>query len=169
MAHDPEHATLHDWHAVLATNFDGVFPGCQHAIHAMRPAGTGSIVNISSRSGLVGIPLAAAYAASKAAVRNHSKFVALYCAPQGLRIRCNAVHLVAILTPMWDAMLGEGAERAARQAALVRDTLLRPFGTPEEVAQLVVYLASDASSYTTGAEFVLDGGLLAGSAAAPGW
>jgi 3(or 17)beta-hydroxysteroid dehydrogenase len=130
--------------------------------------GTGSIVNISSRSGLVGIPLAAAYAASKAAVRNHTKSVALYCAQQGLRIRCNSVHPAAILTPMWDAMLGEGQERAAREAALVRDTPLRRFGTPEEVAHAVVYLASDESAYTTGAELVLDGGLLAGSAAAPG-
>jgi NAD(P)-dependent dehydrogenase (short-subunit alcohol dehydrogenase family) len=167
-AHDPEHATLEAWHAVLATNLDGVFLGCQYAIRAMRPAAVGSIVNISSRSGLVGIPLAAAYAASKAAVRNHSKSVALYCAQQGLRIRCNSVHPAAIMTPMWDAMLGSGPGRAEREAALVRDTPLRRFGTPEEVAHAVVYLASDESAYTTGAELVLDGGLLAGSAAAPG-
>jgi NAD(P)-dependent dehydrogenase (short-subunit alcohol dehydrogenase family) len=171
--HDPEHATLEAWRAVLATNLDGVFLGCQHAIRAMRgnpgpAAGAGSIINISSRSGLVGIPLAAAYAASKAAVRNHTKSVALYCAQHRLRIRCNSVHPAAILTPMWDAMLGEGAERAAREAAFVRDTPLRRFGTPEEVAHAVVYLAADESAYTTGAEFVLDGGLLAGSAAAPG-
>ncbi|MEO9254088.1 MAG: SDR family NAD(P)-dependent oxidoreductase, partial [Tepidiformaceae bacterium] len=113
IAHDAEHATLDAWHAVLATNLDGVFLGCRHAIRAMRrnaaaAAGVGSIVNISSRSGLVGIPLAAAYAASKAAVRNHTKSVALYCAQQELRIRCNSVHPAAIMTPMWDAMLGEG-------------------------------------------------------------
>jgi NAD(P)-dependent dehydrogenase (short-subunit alcohol dehydrogenase family) len=173
VAHDPEHATLTAWHAVLATNLDGVFLGCQHAIRAMREnpgaaAGVGSIINMSSRSGLVGIPLAAAYAASKAAVRNHTKSVALYCAQQGLRIRCNSVHPAAILTPMWDAMLGEGPERAVREAAFVRDTPLKRFGTPDEVASVVVYLASDESAYTTGAELVLDGGLLAGSAAAPG-
>jgi NAD(P)-dependent dehydrogenase (short-subunit alcohol dehydrogenase family) len=173
VAHDPEHATVEAWRAVLATNLDGVFLGCQHAIRAMRrnpgrAAGAGSIVNISSRSGLVGIPLAAAYAASKAAVRNHTKSVALYCAQQGLRIRCNSVHPAAILTPMWDAMLGGGPGRAEREAAFVRDTPLRRFGTPEEVAHAVVYLASDESAYTTGAELVLDGGLLAGSAASPG-
>jgi NAD(P)-dependent dehydrogenase (short-subunit alcohol dehydrogenase family) len=72
------------------------------------------------------------------------------------------------MTPMWDAMLGEGAGRSAREAAFVRDTPLRRFGTAEEVAFAVVYLASDESRYTTGAELVLDGGLLAGSAAAPG-
>lgn len=171
-AHDPEHATLDAWRAVLATNLDGVFLGCRHAIRAMRAnpgdaAGVGSIVNVSSRSGLVGIPRAAAYAASKAAVRNHSKTVALYCAEEGLRIRCNSVHPAAILTPMWEPMLGDGPERAARMAALVRDTPLRRFGTPEEVAAVVVHLASDESAYTTGAEYVLDGGLLAGSAATP--
>jgi 3(or 17)beta-hydroxysteroid dehydrogenase len=171
--HDPEHATLEAWHAVLATNLDGVFLGCKYAIRAMRrntppAAGIGSIVNISSRSGLVGIPLAVAYAASKAAVRNHSKSVALYCAQKGLRIRCNSVHPAAIMTPMWDSMLGEGPGRAEREAAFVRDTPLKRFGTPQEVASAVVYLASDESAYTTGAEFVLDGGLLAGSAAVPG-
>jgi NAD(P)-dependent dehydrogenase (short-subunit alcohol dehydrogenase family) len=173
VSHDPEHATLDAWHAVLVTNLDGVFLGCQRAIRAMRAnpgsaAGAGSIVNISSRSGLVGIPLAAAYAASKAAVRNHTKSVALYCAQQGLRIRCNSVHPAAIMTPMWDAMLGDGPERSEREAAFVRETPLRRFGTAEEVAHAVVYLASDESEYTTGAELVLDGGLLAGSAAAPG-
>lgn len=165
--HDPEHASLDDWRAVHRTNLDGVFLGCKHAIRAMRAAGEGSIVNISSRSGLVGIPGACAYASSKAAVRNHTKSVALYCAEQGLRVRCNSVHPAAILTPMWEAMLGTGPDRAEREAAMVRDTPLRRFGTPREVADLVLYLASDESRYTTGAEFVLDGGLLAGSAAPP--
>jgi NAD(P)-dependent dehydrogenase (short-subunit alcohol dehydrogenase family) len=164
--HDPEHASLADWHAVFATNVDGVFLGCKHAIPLMREKG-GSIINISSRSGLVGIPAAAAYAASKAAVRNHTKTVALYCAEQGLRVRCNSVHPAAILTPMWEPLLGAGPERAAREAEYVKDTPLRRFGTVEEVAALVVYLASDESGYTTGAEFVLDGGMLAGTAVPP--
>ena len=165
--HDPENLSLDAWRAVLATNLEGTVLGCKHAIRAMRPAGRGSIINISSRSGLVGIPAAAAYAASKAAVRNHTKTVALYCAEQGLGIRCNSVHPAAILTPMWEAMLGTGPDRPAREAEMVRDTPLRRFGTVAEVASLVVYLASDESGYTTGAEFVLDGGLLAGSAATP--
>ena len=103
--HDPENASLDDWHAVHRTNLDGVFLGCKYAIRAMRQRGTGSIINISSRSGIVGIPAAAAYAASKAGVRNHTKTVALYCAQQGLAIRCNSIHPAAILTPMWDAIL----------------------------------------------------------------
>ena len=164
---DPEHATLDGWRAVHATNLDGVFLGCKHAIRSMRRSGKGgSIVNVSSRSGLVGIPGAAAYASSKAAVRNHTKSVALYCAEQGLGIRCNSVHPAAILTPMWEPMLGEeGEEREARVRAIVKDTPLRRFGTSEEVAYAVLYLASEESTYTTGIELNLDGGILAGSAA----
>lgn len=167
-AHDPEHASLEDWRAVHRTNLDGTFLGCRYAIGAMKEQGTGSIVNISSRSGLVGIPMAAAYASSKAAVRNHSKSVALYCAQQGWAIRCNSIHPGAILTPIWEPMLGDGPDRAQRMAALTADTPLKRFGRPEEVAALAVLLASDEASYITGAELNIDGGLLAGSAASPG-
>ena len=166
-AQDPESCTLSDWRAVHEVNLDGVFLGCREAIRAMKARG-GSIVNISSRSGVVGIPFAVAYASSKAAVRNHTKSVALYCASKGYAIRCNSVHPAAVLTPMWDAMLGEGAEREATMAALVKDTPLKRFGTAEEVANAVLYLASDESLYSTGSELTIDGGLLAGSAASPG-
>jgi len=166
--HDPENASLADWRAVHAVNSDGTFLGCRHAIRAMRAKGTGSIINMSSRSGLVGIPMAAAYAASKAAIRNHTKTVALYCAGQGLAIRCNSIHPAAIMTPMWDQMLGTGPDRSAQEAAMVADTPLRRFGTVEEVAALAVMLASDEVPYMTGAELSIDGGILAGSAATPG-
>lgn len=168
VAHDPEHASLEDWRAVHRVNLDGTFLGCRYAIGAMKTRGTGSIINLSSRSGLVGIPAAAAYAASKAAIRNHSKTVALYCAQQGWRIRCNSIHPAAILTPMWEAMLGDGPDRTTRMQALVADTPLKRFGEPEEVAALAVLLASDEATYITGAEMNIDGGLLAGSAARPG-
>lgn len=166
--HDPEHASLEDWRAVHATNLDGTFLGCRAAIRAMRAHGTGSVINMSSRSGLVGIPAAAAYASSKAGIRNHSKTVALWCAQQGLSIRCNSVHPAAVLTPMWEALIGDGPDREARMASMVADTPLKRFATVEEVAALCVYLASDESGYVTGAEFTIDGGLLAGSAASPG-
>jgi NAD(P)-dependent dehydrogenase (short-subunit alcohol dehydrogenase family) len=168
VAHDPENSSLEDWRAVHRTNLDGVFLGCKYAIRAMRPAATGSIINISSRSGLVGIPGAAAYASSKAAVRNHTKTVALWCAQQGLAIRCNSIHPAAILTPIWEPMLGSGSDRVTRMAALVKDTPLHRFGLPEEVAALAVLLASDEAPYVTGSEMNIDGGLLAGSAATPG-
>ncbi len=167
LVHDPENATLSEWRSVHETNLDGVFLGCKYAIKAMRPNRTGSIINISSRSGLVGIPGAAAYASSKAAVRNHTKSVALYCAELGLQIRCNSIHPAAILTPMWEPMLGNGPDREARMAAVVSDTPLRRFGLPEEVAALAVLLASDEATYITGTELNIDGGLLAGSAVSP--
>ncbi|MFH3478384.1 SDR family oxidoreductase [Xanthobacter variabilis] len=166
--HDPEHASLADWRAVHRVNLDGTFLGCRYAIRAMKGAGTGSIINISSRSGLVGIPGAAAYASSKAAIRNHSKTVALYCAQQGWKIRCNSIHPAAILTPIWDPMLGTGPDREARMQALVADTPLKRFGMPDEVAAVAVTLASDEATYVTGTEINIDGGLLAGSAASPG-
>jgi NAD(P)-dependent dehydrogenase (short-subunit alcohol dehydrogenase family) len=168
VAHDPENASLDDWRAVHRTNLDGVFLGCKYAIRAMRQMKTGSIINISSRSGLVGIPGAAAYASSKAAIRNHTKTVALWCAQQGLAIRCNSIHPGAILTPIWEPMLGFGADRENRMAALVKDTPLHRFGKPEEVAAIATLLASDEAPYITGSEMHIDGGLLAGSAATPG-
>ena len=166
--HDPENASLNDWRAVHAVNTDATFLGCRYALKAMRDAKSGSIINISSRSGLVGIPGAAAYAASKAAIRNHTKTVALYAAQQGWAVRCNSVHPAAVFTPMWEPMLGDGPEREANMAALVADTPLKRFGTPEEVAALCVFLAAEESAYMTGTELTLDGGLLAGSAASPG-
>ena len=167
VSHDPEHASLADWRAVHAVNLDGTFMGCRYAIGAMRERGSGAIINISSRSGLVGIPGAAAYASSKAAIRNHTKTVALYCAEQELNIRCNSLHPAAILTPIWEPMLGDGADRETRMATLVADTPMRRFGRPEEVAALSLLLATDEAAYITGAEISIDGGLLAGSAVTP--
>lgn len=166
--HDPENASLEEWHRVHAVNTDGCFLGCRYALKAMKAKGTGSIINMSSRSGIVGIPGAAAYAASKAAMRNHTKSVALYAAQNGWAIRCNSVHPAAVLTPMWETLLGDGPDLEERKAAMVKHTPLRRFGTVEEVAALCVYLASPESGYMTGSELTLDGGLLAGSAAAPG-
>jgi NAD(P)-dependent dehydrogenase (short-subunit alcohol dehydrogenase family) len=167
VAHDPEHASLAAWRAVHATNLDGTFLGCRAAIRAMRRTGTGSIVNVSSRSGVVGIPGAAAYASSKAAIRNHTKSVALYCGQQGWAIRCNSLHPAAILTPMWEPMLGQGPEREANMRAFTADCPLQRFGRPEEVAAVAVLLASDEATYVTGAEFTIDGGILAGASGAP--
>lgn len=164
---DPENASLDSWRKVHAVNSDGTFLGCKYAIQAMKSSGDGSIINISSRSGLVGIPGASAYAASKAAVRNHTKTVALYCCQQGYSIRCNSIHPAAILTPMWEPMLGTGPEREMRIAEIAKDIPMHKMGTAEDVANAVLFLASDESKYITGIELTVDGGLLAGAAAAP--
>ena len=171
-AHDPEHLDMQSWHKVHQTNLDGVALGCKTAIALMKQRSpdkshTASIVNISSRSGIVGIPLAAAYASSKAAVRNHSKSVALYCAQKGYHIRCNSIHPAAIFTPMWDAMLGEGDAREQGIAAISKDIPLGYMGEVMDVAYAALYLASDEAKYVTGIELNIDGGILAGSAAVP--
>lgn len=163
---DPEHASLESWRHVHSINADGVFLGCKAALSAMKKTG-GSIINMSSRSGLVGIPGAAAYASSKASVRNHTKSVALYAAEKGYPVRCNSLHPAAILTPMWDAMLGEGKEREKAIEEICQTIPMRKMGTVEDVAHACVYLASDESSYITGTELTIDGGILAGASASP--
>lgn len=140
--------------------------GCKYAISLMKKNG-GSIVNISFRSGIVGIPAAVAYASSKASVRNHTKSVALYCAEKGYKIRCNSVHPAAIMTPMWDAMLGEGIERDKVIKQVESGIPLGKFGEAIDVAYGVLYLASEESKYVTGIELTIDGGILAGSEAKP--
>jgi 3(or 17)beta-hydroxysteroid dehydrogenase len=164
---DPEYISLDAWHYVHRVNLDGVFLGCKYGIALMKAHG-GSIINMSSRSGMVGIPGASAYASSKAAIRNHTKTVALYCAEQGYRIRCNSVHPGAILTPMWDPMLGlDKAERDAKIADVAAGIPLGHMGEPLDIAYAVLYLGSEESKYITGTELTLDGGILAGSSAAP--
>lgn len=161
--HDPENASLEDWRAVHATNLDGVFLGCKYAIRVMRKQNKGSIINIASRSGLVGVPRACAYASSKSAIRNHTRSVALYCAEEGLDIRCNTINPAAVMTPMWDTMLGIGADRESNIRKFVKDIPQNRFADPWEVALAAVMLASDEVPYMTGAELNIDGGIMAGS------
>lgn len=140
--------------------------GCKYSIKLMKENG-GSIINISSRSGFVGIPGAVAYASSKASVRNHTKSVALYCAEHGYKIRCNSIHPAAIMTPMWDEMLGEGEQRNQIIEEIESGIPMGHFGEPLDVAYGILYLASDESKYVTGIELTIDGGILAGSEAKP--
>lgn len=163
---DAENIDLESWQEVQAVNSTGVMLGCKYAIKAMKEKG-GNIVNISSRSGIVGIPLAVAYAASKAAVRNHTKSVALYCAEKGYKIRCNSIHPAAIMTPMWDIMLGSGAARTKMIKEVEAGIPMGKFGEPIDVAYSALFLANDESKYITGTELTIDGGILAGSQGKP--
>ena len=163
---DAEHCSLDAWRAVHATNLDGVFLGCRFAIAAMKQTG-GSIVNIASRSGRVGVGGAVAYASSKAAVINHTRSVALYCAERDYPIRCNAVLPGAILTPMWELLLEGAPDRDAAIAEMASEVPLQRMGLPRDVASLVMYLLGDDSTYVTGSDFGIDGGLTAGTAAQP--
>jgi len=165
--HDPENLDYESWKKVHQVNADGIALGCKTAIKLMKHSKAASIVNLSSRSGIVGIPGASAYASSKASIRNHSKTVALYCAEKGYPIRCNSLHPGAILTPLWDAMLGEGEAKQEAINAIAADIPLGTMGEAKDVAYAALYLASDEAKYVTGIELTIDGGILAGSAASP--
>lgn len=165
--HNPEDLDMNSWHKVHSINSTGVALGCKYAIKLMKENG-GSIVNISSRSGIVGIPQAVAYASSKASVRNHTKSVALYCADMQYNIRCNSIHPGAILTPMWDEMLPKDeVQKEAAIKMISQDIPLKRMGEAKDVAYAALYLASDESKYVTGIELNVDGGILAGSSASP--
>jgi len=155
-----EETTLEDWRRVHAVDLDSVFLGCKHAVPMIARHGGGSIINLSSISGIVAGHNLAAYNSAKAAVRHLTKSVALHCARQGYDIRCNSVHPAFIDTAMLDDILRrgtreEGLERLARQVPLGR------VGETDDIAWAIVYLASDESKFMTGAEMVLDGGVSA--------
>jgi cyclopentanol dehydrogenase len=151
-----EDTSEEDWDRIMAVNVKGVFLGTKCAIPAMRQAGGGSIVNISSTAGLVGSPGGtAAYTATKGAVRLFTKSTAIQHAREG--IRCNSVHPGPIATDMIKDVL---ADQKAWEGRLRRLPMGR-VGTADEVAYGVLYLASDESSYVTGSELVIDGGTTA--------
>jgi 3alpha(or 20beta)-hydroxysteroid dehydrogenase len=146
---------LEELRKVLDVNLIGVFLGMKHAIPAMKRAGGGSVVNLSSTEGLGGTLFCGAYTASKFAVRGVTKVAAIENGKEGVRV--NSVHPGGIDTPMTRAVMGEeGRDYVAKRVAG-----LKRMGTADEVAKVIVFLASDASSYCTGAEFVVDGGATA--------
>jgi 3(or 17)beta-hydroxysteroid dehydrogenase len=148
------------WKRVMSINVDGTFLGCKHALPLLRAAG-GSIVNLSSVSGLVGGHNLAAYNASKGAVRLLSKSVALHGARLDPKVRCNSVHPAFIDGPMVDETVARARHPEEARSRMTRDIPLGRMGTPAEVADMCVYLLSDESAFVTGAEFVIDGGLTA--------
>jgi 3(or 17)beta-hydroxysteroid dehydrogenase len=148
------------WRRVMAINLDGTFLGCKYGMRLLRGSG-GSIVNISSVSGLVGGHNLAAYNASKGGVRLLTKSVALHGARLNPPVRCNSVHPAFIEGPMAEGMIAQFRDPARARERLSASVPLGRFGTPAEVAELCVYLLADESAFVTGAEFVLDGGLTA--------
>lgn len=159
---DIESLSLEEWRLVHAVNLDGVFLGCKHAIRGMRKCGAkGSIINISSVAGLVGVDTLPAYCSSKGGVRLLTKSVALHCARKGYGIRCNSVHPTFIETPMVDDLASLSGDMVAGKARLARMIPLGRIGEPDDIAYAVLYLASDESKLMTGSELVVDGGTTA--------
>ena len=159
---------LADFQRQTAINVDGVFLGVKHSIPVMRLSGDGgSIINMSSVAGLKGSAILAGYCATKGAVRLFTKSVAMECANAKDGIRCNSVHPGIIETPIWDTIVGTGEPgdnaRASRPATLdAMSEAAVPLGVkgyPLDIANGVLWLASDESRYVTGAELVIDGGL----------
>jgi NAD(P)-dependent dehydrogenase (short-subunit alcohol dehydrogenase family) len=160
-----------DWRVLMRVNVDGVYLGTRAAIAAMQPEGTarehfGSIIMISSILGLVGGVRSAPYSASKGAVRFFAKSVALECAARGHKIRVNSIHPGYIETPLVAAVMErraqqDGTDVASQRSDLVKLHPLGRLGTPEDIAAGIVFLASDESSFMTGAELVIDGGYTA--------
>ena len=162
---DPEHTSLDAWRTIFAVNVEGVFLGCRSVIPAMRRAGKGSIVNLSSVAGLLATPYATAYGASKAAVRQLTKSVAQYCAEQRLRIRCNSVHPGLIMTPM----LGQAYRQMAQARGITFEQMLEEsrgevpmhdFTRAEDVAAGVAFLVSEDARHVTGSKLMVDGGII---------
>ena len=150
------------WRQVMSVNLDAVFLGCQEAIRAMKDTG-GSIINISSIMGIVG-GAGAAYNASKGGVRLLTKSVAVYCGNNGYPIRCNSIHPGYIWTPMVLNALEYFPEIETEeelQATLIELHPIGRLGVPDDIANGVLFLASDASGFMTGSELVIDGGYTA--------
>ena len=153
-----------EWRKVFAVNLDGVFIGTKLAIAAMEVNGGGSIVNVASVSGIKPTGGAAAYCASKAAIRMFSKAVAIECADRKTGIRVNVVSPGAVKTAMWDkesffqSMVAEYGGREEAFAAVAGDVPSQEFYSPEEIASTILFLASDEPLQISGAEIVMDRG-----------
>lgn len=153
-----EEATLENWRAHIDVNLTGIFLGCQMAVRQMRSqGGGGAIVNISSIAGQQAYPGLAAYVASKGGVKMLTKAVALDVASEGIRV--NSVHPGNMHTDMMERSMKVAPQLVEASIAQIP---MKRLGRPEDIANIVVFLASDEAEYITGAEFTVDGGLTAG-------
>ena len=157
---DVESTDIELWDLVHKVNLDSVFLGCKFAIPLMRDSGNGSIINISSMSGIVASHNTSAYNSSKAAVRHLSKSVALHCAKSTNLVRCNSLHPVFTRTAMVQSMIDAAPERNIEQK-LIQQIPIRKLAEPIDIANAAIFLASDESSFITGTELLIDGGLSA--------
>jgi len=156
-----EEVSIEEWDFVHDVNLNGPFLGNKHALPRMKAHAPGSIIIISSVSGIIAGHNMGAYNTSKAAARMLAKTTALHCAKRGYKIRCNSVHPTFIDTPMVQSMIYAGGDPAKTRQKLESQVPLGCLGDPDDVAYCILYLASDESKFVTGAEFVIDGGITA--------
>lgn len=150
--------SLDYWRQTMSVNLDGVFLGIKHGVRAMKESG-GAIINTSSILGLVGLPNTAAYTASKGGVRLLTKAVAMECAARSLNIRVCSVHPGFIDTPMVGGAIQRGGPE--RREAILKSQPTGQMGEPRDIAEGVLYLASDAAKFVSGSELIIDGGYVA--------
>lgn len=153
-----EDVTLEQFRREFEVDVVGVFLGCKAGVARMKTGEGGSIINMSSMTGVRAQADLVAYNGAKAAVTHMTKSVALHCAKQGYGIRCNSVHPGLIRTPIIDKVLAQSDDPDSVYASWMEVLPIGRLGTPEEVAAICVYLASDESAFATGAEFRIDGG-----------
>ena len=153
---DIEETSLSDWQNVMNVNATGVFIGTKLALPLMRPTGSGSIINISSTSGITGSPFEGAYTGSKGAVRLFTKSAALHAAKDNIRI--NSVHPATTDTSMVEVIWNSSPDI---KKTVTENVPLGRLAEPYEIAKTVLFLASDDSSYMTGSELIVDGGMTA--------
>ena len=157
--------TLEDFRKQNAVNLEGVFLGLKHAIPLMHASGGGSVINLSSVAGLKASPNLSAYAMTKGGVRLLSKSAALECASAGMRVRVNSVHPGLIATAIWDKMgrLDPGTNENRVEVNTLAERVVPggKLGQPQDIANMVLFLASDESAYVNGAELVVDHGFSA--------
>ena len=157
-----EETSVEEWNRIFAINVTGTFLTCKHGLALMREAGGGSIINISSIAGLIASDTMPGYNASKAAVWMLTKSIALHCAKKNMQIRCNSVHPTFVDTPILDGTArNHNLDKGVLMDKLARQIPLKFVGEPNDIANAVVYLASDESRFMTGAEMKLDGGISA--------
>lgn len=156
-----ENTNLEVWQKIQRVNSDGYFLGCHHGLAAMKRRGGGSIVNMSSMAGIGGVGSFCAYSASKGAVAAMTRSIAAHCRMNLYKIRCNSIHPDGIMTPMVSGLqtsMPKGVQSAVRP--MDQKQLMARFAKPEDIANLVLFLASDESSFINGAEMRIDNGYL---------
>ena len=157
---DPENCTYEDFKKTNEIMSDGVFLGMQKSLPLLKKSKNGSIINMSSTASHLGYPPFFAYSAAKGAVRSMTKSMAIHCQMTNLPVRCVSIHAAGIETPMVQSVQGRGDEEPMKipiDGILPQESL----GCPEDVARMVVFLASDDARFLTGSEFIVDNGLLA--------